>query len=165
MANESMEAVKGWLRRYSEAAQGCDALYSRVENMRVRIESAQTSSLDSLPHATGYVSDRMTADLARLEALDDEAKEARAHAVALYREIDAAIKQIKGPGWADKRAVLQVRYLDLEPWEGVTEVLFGRRDDFEERRDSFLRRVFKIHGAALAELSKIVPLQEGQENI
>lgn len=61
--------------------------------------------------------------------------------------------------------MLQTRYLDLEPWTGVAEVLFGQRDDYEDRQESFLRRVHKIHGKALAALAELVPLDDGQENI
>lgn len=39
----------------------------------------------------------------------------------------------------------------------------GDSDDFDKRQESFLRRVHKIHGAALGKLSNIVPLDEGQE--
>lgn len=94
-----------------------------------------------------------------------EAQEARAHAVALYHEIDAAIKRISCPGWPDQRAVLQMRYLDGCRWLEITEMLFGGDPDyFDERQDSFLRRTHKIHGKALAALAKLVPLDVGREN-
>lgn len=56
-----------------------------------------------------------------------------------------------------------MRYLDGCRWEEVAEMLFGQRDDYEEKADSFLRRVHKIHGAALGKLANIVPLDERQE--
>lgn len=163
MEKQTSEAVKGWLQRYQEAARDSEALDSRVANARAKAEAARTSHLDGMPHGGGFAGDTLGAALARIDELEGEAREARAHAVELYHEIDTAIKQIDGPGWPDMRAVLRVRYLDLERWEGVAEVLFGQRDDYEERADSFLRRVHKIHGKALAALAEIVPLDEGQE--
>lgn len=157
------EELKAWLLRYRDAAKDADTLTARSIELRARAEAARTSRLDGMPHANGYAGDAVGVSLSRIDALEQEAQEARSHARDLYRQIDATIKKITGPGWADKRAVLQVRYLDLEKWEGVSEVLFGRRDDYEDRQESFLRRVHKIHGAALAELSKYVPLNEGQE--
>lgn len=163
MEKQTSEAIKDWLRRYQEAVRDSEALDSRVANARAKAEAARTSHLDGMPHGGGFAGDTLGAALARIDELEGEAREARAHAVELYREIDTAIKGISGPGWPDMRAVLRVRYLDIEPWEGVTEVLFGQRDDYEEWQDSFLRRVHKIHGKALAALAKLVPLDEGQE--
>ncbi len=165
MEKQTSEAIKDWLRRYQEAVRDSETLDSRVANARAKAEAAKVSRLDGMPHATGYAGDTLGAILARIDELEREAQEARAHAVELYHEIDAAIKGISGPGWPDMQAVLRVRYLDLERWEGVAEVLFGQRDDYEERSDSFLRRAHKIHGAALAALAELVPLDEGQEII
>lgn len=163
MEKQTSEAIKDWLRRYQEAVRDSETLDSRVANARARAEAAKVSRLDGMPHATGYAGDSLGAALARISELEGEAREARARAVELYREIDTAIKGISGPGWPDRRAVLRVRYLDCESWTGVTEVVFGQRDDYEYRQESFLRRVHKIHGAALAALAEFVPLNEGQE--
>lgn len=161
--DDRTQAVKSWLQQYREAVRASESLDARAANARARAEAAQTSHFDGMPHGGGFAGDSLGAALARIDGLEQEAQEARAHAVALYGEIDAAIKQITGPGWPDQRAVLRVRYLDLERWEGVTEVLFGQRDDYEDRQESFIRRVHKIHGAALAALAELVPLDVGQE--
>lgn len=161
--DDRLQAVKQWLQRYGEAERDSAALDSRVANARAKAEAAKVSRLDGMPHATGYAVDTLGAAMARIDGLEQEAQEARAHAVALYGEIDAAVKQLTGPGWSDRRAVLQIRYLDGCRWEEVAEMLFGQRDDYEEKADSFLRRVHKIHGKALAALAEFVPLDEGQE--
>lgn len=164
MDKEKSENIKNWLRRYQEAARDSEALDSRVANARAKAEAARTSHFDGMPHGSGFAGDTLGAALARIGELEQEAQEARAHAVALYGEIDAAIKGISGPGWPDMRAVLQMRYLDGCRWIEIAELLFGQQDDYEERADSFLRRVHKIHGAALAALAEFVPLDGGQEN-
>lgn len=156
-------ATKAWLQRYSEAARDSETLDSRVAAMRARIKAPQAPNLDGLPHAPGFEGDSTGAALARLDELEQEAQEARARALALYREIDSAIREISGPGWADRRAVLRVRYLDCESWQVVSEILFGGRGDYEDKQESYLRRVHKIHGAALAKLAEIIPLDEGRK--
>lgn len=162
--DDRLQAAKQWLQRYGEAARDSEALDSRVANARARAEATKVSRLDGMPHATGYAGDTLGATLARIDELEREAQEARAHAVALYHEIDAAIKQISGPGWPDQWAALQVRYLDGCRWAEIAELLFrGDPDDFDEKQDSYLRRAHKIHGAALAALAELVPLDVGQK--
>ena len=161
--DDRTQAVKSWLQQYREAVRASESLDARAANARARAEAARTSHLDGMPRGGGFIGDTLGAALARIDGLEQEAQEARAHAVALYGETDAAIKGISGPGWPDQRAVLQMRYLDGCQWAEIAELLFGQRDNYEERADSFLRRVHKIHGSALAALAELVPLDEGQE--
>lgn len=163
--DDRLQAVKMWLQRYQEAARDSEALDSRVANARAKAEVARTSHLlDGVPNGGGFAGDTLGAALARIDELEGEAREARAHAVELYHEIDTAAKRISGPGWPDQRAVLQMRYLDGCRWVEIAEMLFGGDPDyFDEKQDSYLRRVHKIHGAALAALAEFVPLDEGQE--
>ena len=162
--DDKVQAVKLWLQRYGEAERDSAALDARAANARARAEAAMTSRLDGLPHGSGFAGDSLGAALARIDGLEQEAQEARAHAVELYHEIDTAAKRISGPGWPDQRAVLQMRYLDGCRWAEIAEMLFGGDpDDFDEKQDSYLRRVHKIHGNALAALAELVPLDEGQE--
>ena len=165
MEKQISEAVKDWLMRYREAVRNSEALDGRVANAREKATAARTSHLDGMPHGDGYAGDALGVALARIDELETEARASRDHARELYREIDATIKQISGPGWPDQRATLQMRYLDGCRWVEIAEMLFGGDPEvFDERQDSFLRRVHKIHGAALGKLSNIVPLDVGQEN-
>ena len=57
---------------------------------------------------------------------------------------------------SDEKAVIRVRYHDRESWSAVSKILFGKRIDFSEKTDSYLRRVHKLHGSALVNLAKAV---------
>ena len=61
----------------------------------------------------------------------------------------------------ERRTVLQCRYLDGQGWSGVIYLLFGDRVDFTDKEDSFQRRVFNIHKAALEDLAQILYPSEG----
>lgn len=164
MEKQTSETVRDWLRRCQEAARDSEALDSRVANAGARAEAARTSRLDGMPHGDGYTGDSLGVALARIDELEREAQEARARAATLYHEIDTTIKQISGPGWPDQRAVLQMRYLDGCRWLEIAEMLFGGDSEvFDERQDSFVRRVHKLHAKALAALAKLVLLDVGQE--
>lgn len=158
------ENIKAWLRRYRELQADAGRLWDRLEDLRVRVESARTAHLDGLPHGSRGDADRIGADLSRLEDLEQEAREVQQEATTSRRAIEAAIRKISGRGWADWREVLRLRYIDGLRWEDVSEHLFGDNPDFWNKPELFLRRTFKLHKAALEELEKLVPLQVGREN-
>ncbi len=158
------EALKQWLRRYQELQSDANRLWDRAGELRGRITVARSTNLDGMPHGNSVDADRIGADLSRLEELEQEAREVQQEATTSRREIEAAIRKISGRGWADRREVLRLRYIDGLKWEDAVERLFGDDPQFWDRQDVFLRRAFKLHRAALDELAKYVPLEQVQEN-
>lgn len=158
------EALKQWLHHYQELQSDTNRLWDRVDELRIRIAADRSTNLDGMPHGSSVDADRIGGDLARLEDLEQEAREAQEAATAARREIEAAIRKISGRGWADRREVLRLRYIDGLKWEDAAERLFGDDPQFWDRQDVFLRRAFKLHRAALEALAQFVSLQTGQEN-
>lgn len=158
------EALKQWLHRYRELQADANRFWDRLDDLRSRVEAARTSNLDGLPHGSSGDADRIGADLSRLEDLELEAAEVQREATTSRREIEAAIRQIHGPRWADRREVLRLRYLDCLKWEDCAERMFGDNPDFWHKPELFVRRAFKLHTQALEELANYVPLEQGQEN-
>lgn len=135
-----------------------------MDELRVRIAAARSTNLDGMPHGNSVDADRIGADLSRLEDLEQEAREVQQEATASRREIEAAIRKITGPRWADRREVLRLRYVDGLKWEDASEGLFGDEPTFWDKPELFLRRTFKLHRSALEALAQFVPLEQGQEN-
>lgn len=157
------ENIKAWLRRYGELQRDAGRLWDRAGELRGRISVARSTNLDGMPRGSSVDADRIGADLSRLEELEQEAREAQQEATAARRKIEAEIKKITGPRWADRREVLRLRYIDGLKWEDAAERLFGDDPQFWDRQDVFLRRAFKLHRAALEALAQFVPLPAGQE--
>lgn len=114
-----------------------------------------------MPRAPGFVGDKLGGIIGTADALEREADEKEQDAAALYAEIDGAIRKIGGKHGGERRTVLQCRYLDGQGWSGVIYLLFGDRVDFTDKEDSFQRRVFNIHKAALEDLAQILYPSEG----
>lgn len=146
------EALKQWLRRYRELRHDADRLYTRLDELLVRAESARTTHLDGQPHGSMGDADRIGAIAAELEELQEEVAAAQQAAADARREISAAIRQISGNGWAARREVLRLRYIDCLPWTDCAERLYGDDPQFWDRPEGFLRRVYRLHSQALDEL-------------
>ena len=154
----STDAVKEWLSRYAVAAREVALLRERADAIRTRAASPASSKLDGMPRSPGFAGDRLGDVIGIADALEREADEKEQDAAALYAEIDGAIRQIDGKHGAERRTVLQCRYLDGQAWSGVIYLLFGDRVDFNDKEDSYTRRTYMIHKAALEDLVQILDL-------
>lgn len=146
------QSTKEWLSRYRLAVEEAEGLSERARELRAQVESARTSNLDGMPHYQPFSADRIGRVLGQIEELEQQAQAAWDSAAGVYDELQAAINALPSP---NLRTVLCARYLDLLTWERVASDLFGSREDFEQKSDSYLRRTFKFHGTALAELAQI----------
>lgn len=151
-----IEVVKNWLSRYLLLMQDADALILRAETLRDRAASPQSPVIDGLPHSGSKNTDRIGNLIALCEEIETEACQKIAEANVIYRELNTTIKRIQGRGSADKRLVLQMKYIDGFKWYDINDTLWMRQKDFAEREDSYLRRTFKIHQAALLDIAEIL---------
>lgn len=157
----STDQVKEWLSRYAVAAREIGYLRERADAIRTRAASPASSKLDGMPRAPGFAGDRLGDVIGIADALDREADEKEQVAAALYGEIDGAIRQIEGKHGVERRTVLQCRYLDTMAWQDVVYLVFGDRTGYSDKFDSFQRRVFNTHKAALEDLAQILYPSEG----
>lgn len=164
MNTTGTESVKAWLLELRAAITDAELTEERLAALQSRAESARTASLSGLPHAAGETVDRVGVIVAQIDELTKENARLWQKVGELRREREAAIKQIHGHGWPEQRAVLRLRYIDLETWSDTAFFMFGSKPDYIEKEDTYLRRAYKIHGKALYELAQIVPLEAGQEN-
>ena len=158
--------VKAWLRRYADLLREVELLRARADAIRSRATSPPTSALDGLPRSPGFEGDRLGGVIGTADVIERQVAEKEAQAAEIYQEIDAVIGQIKGKHAAERKFPLQCRYLDLMDWPDVIFLLFGDKDDFGDREDSFTRRAYSIHKAALQDIGEIIEkiTEGGKEN-
>lgn len=157
--------VKAWLNQYAEQVKHIDHLIDRADAMESRLRSPRTARLDGMPHGAGNDMDPTGTALGRLERLKAKIAEANKVERALYEERADAISQITGKRWSELQAVLELRYLEGMKWNDVNFSLFGNKEDFNEKEESYLRRSHLLHREALKALCAIVLLQcRGKED-
>lgn len=75
-------------------------------------------------------------------------------------EYESLTKIINALPEVEQRQVILARYMDGLGWETINAVVFGKKRNFEEKRDSYQRRIYRIHGSALANANKIIEMEE-----
>lgn len=163
---DQVQAVKSWLQQLPDHEADIDRIIERIEALRESAEAAGVSHLDGMPRSGGYGVDKLGGVVGLIDQLDREAVAMIQQAQQMRRERSAAIDRIKSNGrrgWPDRCAVLRMRYLDGHGWPKIREMLFSRLPDYEEKLDSYLRRVHRLHGEALAELTGILNFDGIQE--
>lgn len=160
------EEVKEWLLDFREQRRELETMFDRLEELTARADSPRSPVVDGMPHSGSRAPDRIGLVVAQLEELRNETEDLAQEVSKKRHEIEELVKHITGHGFANRRAVIRLRYVDGGSWDQVTFWLFGNREDFIGKEDTYLRRVHKLHASALKELAECLPVPdlEGLEN-
>lgn len=153
-AGVTTENVKQWLLRYLDGEHSVDVQIERLERLEARIESTGSPNLDGMPRGSPN-SDRIGAMLAQKEALETKIRAMITAQADRRRTIERYVDQLRK---SDEKAVVEMRYIDGERWKDISQMLYGSKDDFADREDSFLRRTTRLHERAL--ISLVAVMQE-----
>ncbi len=145
-----ISAVKTRLMEYRERERDIDNQLERIDNLSEKMVSLQSPELSGMPHAQFSSHDRIGKMIARKDEIEHEVKDLMDIQESERRWIEGIITHIK----ADERACIQMRYIDMESWSKVSMLLYGNKDDYEERKDSYLRRTTNVHGRALVQMAE-----------
>ena len=144
-------SIKTRLMNYREMEREIDNQIERIENLQAKMSGIGSPVLSDMPKSPNTVHDR----IGRMVAQKDEMERKVRKLVDIQsRErhwIQNILSHLKK---ADERAVIQMRYIDSESWSNVSRMLFGAKDDYEEKQESYLRRTTKLHGRALVSMAK-----------
>lgn len=71
-------------------------------------------------------------------------------------EYEALVKIINALPCVEERQIILARYMDGMTWETITVLVFGENENFDEKKESYQRRIYRIHGNALAKANRIM---------
>lgn len=154
-----VNAVKERLNQYREKERDIDNQIERLERIVSKMTGAGAQVITDMPRAPSVSTDRMAELVGQKEELEASIREAVKEQSCEKSEIEGILKQLCH---SDERAVIRIRYFDRESWGMVTRLMFGSKDDFVGKEDTYLRRVHKIHGSALLNMAKL--LEDGDPN-
>lgn len=89
--------------------------------------------------------------------IKDHLRELLSKENAEYEELVAIINALP---CVDQRQVVLARYIDGMAWGTITAIIFGKREDFDDKQQSYQRRIYRIHGNALANANRIIKTRD-----
>ncbi len=155
---DDIRALKERLMDYRERERDIDNQIERIENLDEKMRSLQSPELSGMPHAQNVINDRIGKMYAEKDELEHEIRDLIEFQSSEREWIKGILSHIKK---ADEKACIQIRYLDVESWGKVSLSLFGTNEDYQERRDSYIRRTTKLHGRALMDMAAYLREQQG----
>jgi len=146
--------VKQRLIAYRESDKYIDNLIELQERAEAQLAGIGSPAFSDMPRSgTPSSPDRFTDKIAKLDELKAKVKdqiEQRDNERHYFEKLLSKIKK------ANQVSVIEMRYFYSMDWEEVNSSIFGRKMDFNDREESYLRRVFYIHGEALARLADLM---------
>lgn len=147
------DAVKYRLIEYRERAKDIESQTERLDRLEMKILSIGSPTLSDMPKSPSPPQDRTTALIADKIDLENDIRQAIAEQRREKEAIEIILRKLRH---SEERAVIRMRYFDGASWNDVVDMLFGGKDDFLGKEDTYLRRTHKIHGSALLNMAIII---------
>ncbi len=149
------DTIKCRLIEYRERERDIENQLERLDRIEMRLKSIGSPVLSDMPKSPSASQDRMADMIAQKIDLEKEIKKEVAEQKRERESIGLLLEKLRH---ADERAVIRMRYIDGASWNDIVDMLFGGKEDFLDKEDTYLRRTHKIHGSALTNMAKILGL-------
>lgn len=141
-----VDSVKEWLIGYREMARELFLQEERLERIETRMIGVGAMNISDMPRSPSHKQDRLTDLVALKMELQQTVSMEEEQQKEMRSRVEYVLKQIRS---ADQRNVIRMRYIDGEEWIQICRSLFEQKKDYDEKADSYLRQVYRLHGYAL----------------
>ena len=156
-----VQSIKDRLIRYQEKEKDIEHQRERYERIRGQLSSFGVSTLSDMPHGPSSTMDKVAETIAKAMDIESDLNRVISEQREERESLEAILRNLKS---ACEKAVIRIRYFDGMPWHEVAVLIFGSEPDFEEREESYVRRITRIHGSALLSMAIVIyKEQHGQE--
>lgn len=157
------QKIKDRLADYTAMLRDIDNQIERLDRMAMTMTAPPGPDMTGMPRGSGTPTDRTGMMVARKLELEEQIKESIAEERRENAAIERMIRKLDHP---DERAVIRLRYFDRAGWDEIAGALFGDRQDYLDKEETYQKRTFRLHGRALLTLAKVAedmdtPTQEG----
>lgn len=137
-----------------------DGERDRLRYLISKKTNISAKSMDGMPRSSNSSTDRMADALGKEEELREKIQKMIDSQAVKRKEIEAIIRKLKNP---EERQVVRLRYFDRAKWEEIIEVIYGLREDFDDRYDTYKRRMFGRHSSALTNMENYIVAEPNTE--
>lgn len=146
------QKIKGRLADYTAMLRDIDNQIERLDRMVMTMAAPPGPDMTGMPRGSGTPTDRTGMMVARKLELEEQIKESIAEERRENAAIERMIRKLDHP---DERAVIRLRYFDRAGWDEIAGALFGDRQDYLDKEETYQKRTFRLHGRALLALAKV----------
>ncbi len=148
-----IQAAKDILYSYRDYEREIENKTELLERLTVKLEGVGAQNITDMPRAPSPANDRIS-DLISQKI---EVEEMLTMDIEKFREkrryIRGLIRSLRS---ADEREVIRFRYLVGMEWYDVTDAMFGAKQDYLAKADSYQRRTYSIHARALNHIAAFI---------
>lgn len=146
------QKIKDRLADYTAMLRDIDNQIERLDRMTLTMADPPGPDMTGMPRGSGTPTDRTGMMVARKLELEEQIKESIAEERRENAAIERMIRKLDNP---DERAVIRLRYFDRAGWDEIAGALFGDRQDYLDKEETYQKRTFRLHGRALLALAKV----------
>lgn len=145
--------IKMRLVAYREKERDIDNQLERLDRIETKLTSIGSPTLSDMPKSPSASHDREADLIAQKIDLENEIRQMVQEQKEERDEINRILGKVRH---SDEKAVIRMRYIDGLSWNDVVDMLFGGKEDYLGKEDTYLRRTHKIHGSALLSMAQII---------
>lgn len=142
--------IKNRLNKHRKMLERLDALKEELSFIMARYGSPRSPNLSGVPSGgTGELTETEQIVHKKLE-LEEIIKVAAAEIADDWAELSPLFLNL-GPM---QTLILNLRYQYGASWKDICKQIYGRREDYDDNSDLYMKRIFNEHGRALRSLSE-----------
>jgi len=145
--------VKKMLVDYRDLERDIDLQFERLDAIETKLYSVGSPEISDMPRNPSPSNDRISVLVERHIKLKEKIDRMCAERDSKRESYEGIINLVALP---EQRATIQMHYLDGYKWDTVNEMIFGTDEEFEDKRDSYMRRVMILHGQALQQMAEFM---------
>lgn len=143
--------TKEYLRKYRMLIEELETEEERLEAMNINLPGTSGGGNDGMPSGSGDKDPIGTQYCIKAEL---EKKVIRIKERELKERMLIEEKMEEKMLHPRERQIIRMHYIDRMEWKQINKALYGKNSNFYEKEESYMKKIFRIHGAALQKLKE-----------
>lgn len=158
---ERSEIAREVLEALADNEREMDILTEGLQRIKVRLTGLSAQELSDMPRAPSPPTDKWSYLIHLKNQMEEQIRDATEAQRKMRDRVTGQIKKLKS---ADDRQVLLLRYLYRMDWADISASMYGSREDYAEKEDSYLRKAYRRHASALEKMADIIIRERGMDD-